>query len=156
MATIRGLCLYRPVDSRSVHTAVRAPQELLSSSKLTAFHMLSHWATCKLSNHIRLSVSWLAASGPQAAYGPRPLIRTTWYLKLNSINTLNALCLRNFCGTEPNDLCIHGLQLKNALKCVNSIQQFNKLHFYIYIPTNCTQLIFFINNTLKYLYCLKL
>jgi len=27
---------------------------------------------------------------------------------------------------------------------------------YIYIPTNCTQLLCFINNTLKYLYCLKL
>jgi len=36
-----------------------------------------------------------------------------------------------------------------------------RLHYrflvYIYIPTHCTQLIFFfINNTLKYLYCLKL
>ena len=30
------------------------------------------------------------------------------------------------------------------------------LKLYIYIPTNCTQLIFFMNNTLKYLYCLKL
>jgi len=28
--------------------------------------------------------------------------------------------------------------------------------FFIYIPTNCTQLLFFINNTLKHLYCLKL
>ena len=27
---------------------------------------------------------------------------------------------------------------------------------YIYIPTNCTQLIYFINNTLKHMYCLKL
>jgi len=32
------------------------------------------------------------------------------------------------------------------------------LHFklYICIPTNCTQLIYFINNTLKHMYCLKL
>ena len=27
---------------------------------------------------------------------------------------------------------------------------------YICIPTNCTQLIYFINNTLKHMYCLKL
>ena len=27
---------------------------------------------------------------------------------------------------------------------------------YIYIPTNCTQLIYFTNNTLKHMYCLKL
>ena len=26
---------------------------------------------------------------------------------------------------------------------------------YIYIPTNCTQLIYFMNNTLKHMYCLK-
>jgi hypothetical protein len=26
---------------------------------------------------------------------------------------------------------------------------------YIYIPTNCTQLIYFINNTLKHMYCPK-
>ena len=29
-------------------------------------------------------------------------------------------------------------------------------YLYIYIPTNCTQLIYFINNTLKHMYCLKL
>jgi hypothetical protein len=27
---------------------------------------------------------------------------------------------------------------------------------YIHIPTNCTQLLYFINNTLKHMYCLKL
>ena len=31
-----------------------------------------------------------------------------------------------------------------------------RIILYIYIPTNCTQLIYFINNKLKYMYCLKL
>ena len=47
-------------------------------------------------------------------------------------------------------------------------QQLKEFHFfvlffiraifklYICIPTNCTQLIYFINNTLKHMYCLKL
>ena len=30
------------------------------------------------------------------------------------------------------------------------------LRLYICIPSNCTQLIYFINNTLKHMYCLKL
>jgi len=30
------------------------------------------------------------------------------------------------------------------------------ISLYICIPTNCTQLIYFINNTLKHMYCLKL
>jgi len=32
----------------------------------------------------------------------------------------------------------------------------NAIVLYIYIPTDCTQLIYFINNTLKHMYCLKL
>jgi len=39
----------------------------------------------------------------------------------------------------------------HQMACINK-----RLQLYIYIPTNCTQLIFFINNTLKYLYWLKL
>jgi len=31
-----------------------------------------------------------------------------------------------------------------------------RIELYICIPTNCTQLIYFINNTLKHMYCLKL
>ena len=41
-----------------------------------------------------------------------------------------------------------------AFLCIVFLRAIFKL--YIYIPTNCTQLIYFINNTLKHMYCLKL
>ena len=47
--------------------------------------------------------------------------------------------------TSPNDIHFFVLFFIRAI---------SKL--YICIPTNCTQLIYFINNTLKHMYCLKL
>ena len=43
-------------------------------------------------------------------------------------------------------------------KLITSVLFFTRAIFklYICIPTNCTQLIYFINNTLKHMYCLKL
>ena len=58
-----------------------------------------------------------------------------------------------------------GLEVRHP-RCVGSITKNfvyytysqTQLYFtlYICIPTNCTQLIYFINNTLKHMYCLKL
>ena len=56
-------------------------------------------------------------------------------------------------------------RIRTAIRPVRSLDTFPTILFisdiagyylYIYIPTNCTQLIFFVNNILKYLYCLKL
>ena len=71
--------------------------------------------------------------------------------------------------------CYSQLQLSAACHpCVNNVvsnyprTRYVAFHFfvlffiraisklYICIPTNCTQLIYFINNTLKHMYCLKL
>ena len=79
--------------------------------------------------------------------------------------------------TKPGDLCAIALYgvlptsrsgVKYILVCYDVFSKHVKLfHFfalffiraisklYICIPTNCTQLIYFINNTLKHMYCLK-
>ena len=52
-----------------------------------------------------------------------------------------------FRETQPNHLTTLTRDLLYNLALNN---------LYICIPTNCTQLIYFINNTLKHMYCLKL
>ena len=58
--------------------------------------------------------------------------------------------------------CIgYGYTVSNFVQYVVTIAKLNLclytiFIFYICIPTNCTQLIYFINNALKHMYCLKL
>ena len=61
--------------------------------------------------------------------------------------------------------CIRPAEFRSAAKSrdiqgrdIYIFKRKNKYIFilYICIPTNCTQLIYFINNTLKHMYCLKL
>ena len=51
------------------------------------------------------------------------------------------------------------IYFKDVHFCTKNLLSINSEHvkkLYICIPTNCTQLIYFINNTLKHMYCLKL
>ena len=86
-------------------------------------------------------------------------LKCFWWLFIHFISVLQIQSLCIYC-TKAGKKRIFDLSPTNtillyfiSLYCF-FIRAISKL--YICIPTNCTQLIYFINNTLKHMYCLKL
>ena len=100
-------------------------------------------------------------------------VQVLLYLKLLSVINLFAILVNScywFCSSKIKTICPIHIRICSPQSIEDSsrstiflyltirnnlIGEYHK-HLYICIPTNCTQLIYFINNTLKHMYCLKL
>ena len=92
---------------------------------------------------------------------------TSWILVVNlQVEIYNSNCYTSSCATftpiqtRGSTFCKERLLIRekdqkdaHLSSLITPIKQSSPL--FIYIPTNCTKLYFFINNTLKHLYCLN-
>ena len=137
------------------------------NSQLLPFQLLQSARVWNMPAHIPLQITLLRSRGNIACNGVVP-----------SISSIHTICYTLFSSCELYMKWIWTILYYSVYKNIRAnyfpylnfaypedktVFHFFVLFFigaifklYICIPTNCTQLIYFINNTLKHMYCLKL